>query len=79
MGLGGLVGILFAALALGAGIRYRRRLAGLREDPARLDDELIRRIEAEGEVDLEEPLDLAEAREEEDRFWSEPWDEPDEW
>jgi hypothetical protein len=46
-----------------------------------LDDEAIDTIVATGRlvVDEEESLDLDDIDEEEDRFWSESWDEPEEW
>lgn len=66
-------------LAAGAAVRMRVRSATRREE-VELDEEMIRRIEEEGrlETDEREPLDWDEIREEEDRFWSETWDEPDE-
>lgn len=46
-----------------------------------LDDAAIDTILATGElsVDEDEPLDLIDIDESEERFWSESWDEPDEW
>ena len=64
-----------AVLVVLGWIGYRRRLARVRE--AGLDDAMIRRIEASGRVEVDEPLDLEEAAEEEDAFWSETWDEPE--
>ena len=48
--------------------------------PPRLDEVDIRRIEEEGTLRTEdpEPLDLKRIRREEDDFWKETWDEPDE-
>jgi hypothetical protein len=67
-----------ALLATVAGVLYVRRLRRLTRGPA-LTDAMIARIEALGEVDVEEPLDLEEAAAEEERFWEdEPWDEPEE-
>ncbi|HUG41874.1 MAG TPA: hypothetical protein VMM12_15400 [Longimicrobiales bacterium] len=63
-----------ALLVAGAGLAVRRRMDRLRTG---LDDEKIRAIEALGRVELEDPLDLVEAAEEEERFWSESWDEPE--
>jgi hypothetical protein len=63
-----------AVLVAGAGLVARRRLARLR---AGLSDEAIREIESGGRLQLDDPLDLAEAAEEEERFWSESWDEPE--
>lgn len=76
---------LFAALTGLAGIRYWRRVrsgrgAGL---PPQVDDEALRQIletgslEAGGEDD--EPLDMEAAAEAEEDFWSESWDEPEEY
>jgi hypothetical protein len=56
---------------------YRKRLAALRDRG--LTDDAIRGIESHGRVDVEEPLDLEDAAEEEERFWSESWDEPEPW
>lgn len=68
---------LFAGCALlvaGAGLLVRRRMARLRGG---LSDEAIRAIEEYGRISVDEPLDLDEAAEEEERFWSESWDEPE--
>ena len=73
-----MTGWLFAAGALlvaGAWYANRRRLRSMRQGG--LSDAAIRRIEASGRVELDEPLDLDEAREEEERFWNESWDEPE--
>ncbi|MEJ2678746.1 MAG: hypothetical protein P8174_06700 [Gemmatimonadota bacterium] len=74
----GLTLTLAAGLAVVAYV-MSRRLLRLRRREASLDDAAIRRIEASGRVDVEEPLDLDEAREEEERFWEEDWDEPEPW
>lgn len=63
-----------ALLVAGAGLVARRRLVRLRRG---LSDDAIREIESRGRLQMDEPLDLAEAAEEEDRFWSESWDEPE--
>ena len=63
-----------ALLVAGAGLLARRRMARVK---AGLSDDAIRAIEAHGRVEVEEPLDLDEARDEEERFWSETWDEPE--
>jgi hypothetical protein len=74
-----LFGIVAALLAITAGLLYRNRLDYVSgEDPAALDDDLIRQIERDGWIELEEPLDLDHIREQEQRFWEESWDEPDE-
>lgn len=64
-----------AVLVAVAGIGYRRRLGDL--DRKGLSESAIRQIEASGRVELDEPLDLDEAAEEEERFWDESWDEPE--
>ena len=66
-----------AVLVAAAGLAYRRRLATLRHD--RLSDAQIRGIETHGRIEADEPLDLDEAAEEEERFWGESWDEPEPW
>ncbi len=78
--------VLWAALAsllLAAGIllriRLRKRLGTGRKPE--VDDDAVRRILETGALDdgVPEPLDLDEIEEEERRFWSETWDEPEEW
>lgn len=70
--------LLFAVLAVAAAVAYRRRLRR-RIGPSRLSDDEILRIEREGVIEIDEPLDRDEIRAEEERFWSESWDEPEEW
>jgi hypothetical protein len=73
-----LFGIVAAVLAIAAGLLYRNRLEDARrEEPGALDDDLIRQIEQDGFIEIEEPLDLDHIREQEERFWGESWDEPD--
>jgi hypothetical protein len=67
-----------AVLVIAAGILARRRVLAAREDRGGLADEDIRRIEEGGWLVREEPLDLDEARAEEEQFWEETWDEPEE-
>jgi hypothetical protein len=59
-------------------VRIRRRLRPRR--PV-VDDDAVRSILERGVLVTEddEPLDYDEIDEEERRFWSESWDEPDEW
>ena len=66
-----------AVLVAAAGLAYRRQIAALGGDG--LTDDQIRGIESHGRVRAEEPLDLEEAAEEEERFWGESWDEPEPW
>jgi hypothetical protein len=71
-------GALFAVAALlvvAGWIGYRQRLGRVRGRG--LDDTQIRQIEERGSVAVDEPLDLREAAEEEEQFWSETWDEPE--
>ncbi len=72
--------LLFLGLALlvvVGGLAARRRA---RQAKGGLGDDLIRQIETVGRVDAEDvdPLDLEEARAEEDAFWEQTWDEPEE-
>ena len=72
---------IFLALAVivaVAGWRVRHRLR--RQTRSGVTDEIVQRIEAVGRVDAEdvEPVDLELARAEEDEFWAQTWDEPEE-
>jgi hypothetical protein len=72
---------LLAALTVAAGWSlYERSMRRTRERLV-LDDDAIRTILDTGElhVDEDEPLNLEAIDEEEERFWSETWDEPDDW
>ncbi len=77
-----LLWVVLVALTVAAGwsLYVRRRKLVAAQVPS-LDDEAIRTILQTGElyVDDDEPLDLEEIEEEEERFWSETWDEPDDW
>ena len=68
------------ALAFMAGLSLRSRLSSgiVRRSPI-IDDEAIEQILATGQLTVEDPLNLDEIEEEEKRFWSESWDEPEEW
>ena len=78
-----MTGYLFVALAVlaaVAGWRVRDRLR--HKARSGMTDEIVHQIETLGRVDAEdvEPLDLEEARAEEDEFWAQTWDEPeDDW
>jgi hypothetical protein len=70
-----------AMLVVAAGLKARaRRRAVVSAALPRVDDDAVRSIVETGAlaVDADEPLDLLEIGEEEERFWSEPWDEPEE-
>lgn len=75
-----LSGFLVALVAV-SGIRLRGRLRRRvgRRVPV-VDEQAIRAILEEGVLRTEEepPLDIREIEEEERRFWSERWDEPEE-
>lgn len=70
--------VALAALVAVAGWRVRHRL----RDQTRggVTDEVVRQIETLGRVDAEdvEPVDMERARAEEDEFWAQTWDEPEE-
>lgn len=73
-----MIGWLFAlgaVLVVVGWVGYRRRLEEVKEQG--LSDGAIRQIEARGRVEMDDPLDLEEAAEEEGRFWGESWDEPE--
>lgn len=74
--------IALAALVAAVGIARRARmLRDRRESGAALDDQAIRRIVEEGSLPYDpddEPLDLEEAARAEEEFWSEEWDDPEE-
>ena len=69
---------LLALLGAAAALVMRRRIRDYVGGTTVLDDDMIRRIEEQGVIEVEEPLDLEQVREEEERFWSETWDIPDE-
>lgn len=76
---GSLLPALLAIVAIVAGLLARHRLrsdSGSRQ----VTDELIRQIESTGHLEDSEPepLDLGEIRAEEDAFWEQTWDEPEE-
>lgn len=67
-----------AVLVIAAGVMARQRVQDARRQEGGLADEDIRRIEEGGWLARDEPLDLDEARAEEEQFWEESWDEPEE-
>lgn len=71
--------VLIGALAGLAALAATRRWMAVRAQRRGLSDEHIRDIERHGSLEMDEPLDLEEAREEERRFWNEEaWDETEE-
>lgn len=75
-----LVAIVTGILALTAGLIYqarRQRTSALFAQG--LTDDMVRQIEEQGSIDVDDPLDLEEIQEEEERFWEEaPWEDPEE-
>ena len=67
-----------AVLAAVVGWKVRHRLR--RQTRSGVTDEIVHQIETLGRVDAEdvEPVDLGRARAEEDEFWAQTWDEPEE-
>jgi hypothetical protein len=73
--------LIVAEVALIAGLIHRWRMKkaiGRRERREGLSDDDILKIEHDGRLEMDEGLDLEEIRREEERFWSQYWDEPDE-
>jgi hypothetical protein len=74
-----LLWIVIALLVIVGGVRAWSRLRDHRDSGVRpLTDEEIRRLERGGSISIEPPMDMSEIAEEEQRFWEEHWDEPDE-
>ena len=76
-----MAGYLFVALAVlvaVAGWRVRHRLRHLTRSG--VTDEIVHQIETLGHVDAEdvEPVDMERVQAEEDEFWAQSWDEPEE-
>jgi hypothetical protein len=75
-------GVLAVVVGL-AGIRLWSRLRSARRAGGvpRVDDDALRQILETGsiETDEDEPLDLDAAARAEEEFWSESWDEPEEY
>jgi hypothetical protein len=80
------MGSLFLLMALvvlvGALLMRGRTRDAIRGGPTATDDPLLRELLGEAASGYDEgsdPLDEERARAEEDRFWDEGWDEPEEW
>lgn len=71
----GLIALVIIAVVAGIAVRRGEK----RRDG--LTDVDIREIETTGRIDAEDvdPLDVDEIREEEDEFWAQTWDEPEDW
>ncbi len=69
-----LMGVLAVAAAVATHRRIRSGTGG-----RGLDDAQLRQIEETGRLELDAPLDREEIQAEEERFWEETWDEPEEW
>ena len=79
--LGLFFGTTLTILVMAAALRmYMRRKELFASNVPALDDNAIDTILEIGELstDEDEPLDLEEIDEEEERFWTESWDEPEE-
>ena len=74
---------LLAFLVLAAGARYLYRLRAARRPrrAPRVDDDALRRIIETGTLAAadDDRLDMDEAARAEEEFWSETWDEPEEY
>lgn len=76
-----MTGYIFVALAVLVAVAgWRRRSQLRRRTRPGVTDKIVQRIETVGRVDAEdvEPVDLELARAEEDEFWAQTWDEPEE-
>ena len=71
------LGVGFGLLVVAAAVTLRARRRETFGPRCVIDDSAIERIIEDGELAIEEEaLDLDEIENEEDRFWSESWDEP---
>jgi hypothetical protein len=72
-----------AVLACIAGLRHWMRIRSNAHStrPPRVDDDAVRRILNDGSLgdDADESLDMDAAARAEEEFWSESWDEPEEY
>lgn len=75
----GLSALMVALLVVVGWARRKGRVPRSQSVP-RIDDEALRQIVEQGRLSAEEPLDLEQARTEEEKFWrDEAWDEAEEW
>jgi hypothetical protein len=74
--------LVLSTLMVAAAVRLHVRRRDLLASPLpRVDDTAVQTILETGELRTEEdePLDLTEIDQREERFWSETWEEPEEW
>ena len=73
-------GILTVLVIAACILVYVRRRASFSSPAPRVDDAAVRAIVETGALSVEEdePLDMREIEAEEERFWRETWDEPEE-
>ncbi|MGE0157846.1 MAG: hypothetical protein AB7T31_00465 [Gemmatimonadales bacterium] len=73
-------GILTVLVIAACILVYVRRRASFARRTPRVDDDAVKAIVETGAlaIDDDEPLDMREIEEQEERFWSETWDEPEE-
>ena len=71
--------VVLAVLVAVVGWRVRQRLR--HQTRSRVTDEIVHQIETLGRVDADdvEPLDQEHVRAEEEAFWAQTWDEPEEY
>lgn len=76
------ISVLAVAVIIAGWLTRRTILRTVRNEEPMITDELLRRVLEEGSVEhpgADEPLDEDRIRAEEDRFWSESWDDPEPW
>ena len=69
-------------LVVTAGVSFRVQLRDrVEKNRPSVDDAAIEEILATGALTTDEdsPLNIEQIDDEEQKFWSQPWDEPDEW
>ena len=70
--------LMLALVAFVAAVMQRRRTRDYIDGDPHLNEDMIRRIEQQGTIVMDEPLDFDHIAEEEERFLNETWDLPDE-